>query len=105
MNTKDERTSKAPPWGWVLMEDNFLSGWGEAPGRAYYALAVSSSAEAATVLENARKRTEMRRQRVVRELPDLGEKDQITLADRSLAARWYMEEGFGARYHAPLERR
>ncbi len=58
------------PIGYVVMEDRFLSGWGEAKnGKSVYAVAVYSAEDASIVEDNARRRSEMKRVRFNLNLP------------------------------------
>jgi hypothetical protein len=72
-----------------------MSGWGKAPGRSLYALAVNSADEATTVENNLRCRHEMRRVRFTTELPRVGAKDHLSIADRKIAPRYFsVQDGF-----------
>lgn len=96
----DARTDgAAAPWGFVVFTDSFLSGWGQAEGgRSLYALAVSSPEEADTVLASGKRRTDMKRGRIVRTFKGLckgtRERDHLMIVDRGEASRWYEPNGF-----------
>jgi len=88
-----EKKSKKP-FGYVVMLDRALSGWGKAPGRSIYALEVSSEAQAYIVIGNAMRRSEMRYVRFAKGLPRLRAGDHLSVSNRSEASRWYQEGGF-----------
>lgn len=93
---KDERQDKGAVM-YVVFTDHGLSGWGGAEGgRSLYALACSSSDEAYTVLANGRARSEMKRGRILRTLKRvrLGARDHMTIADKTVAKRWYQPGAF-----------
>ena len=100
-NVNDRRTDKSTPWAYVVFTDKFMSGWGDAPGRSLYALAVSDPNEEAIVLANGRARSEMKRPRtVVRFRADgtpavkMHEGDHLSVTDKADASRWYVRGGF-----------
>lgn len=72
--TVNDRRGPAPTgpaadcrWGFVVFTDSFMSGWGGAAnGRSLYALEVSSPSVAELVLANGKRRSEMKRGRIVR---------------------------------------
>jgi len=86
---EDRRRSKAKPWGFIIMIDNFMSGWGKAPGRSYYAVAVDSQEEADMVTDNADKRSEMKSIRLRRKLPKLAPDDHLAVVDKYSASDWF----------------
>lgn len=99
----DRRSSKSRPWAYVVCTDVVLSGWGYAPGRSLYALAVDGPREAETVIENAMARSDMRRPRIVRSFASDGTPkvrmrhgDHMSIVDRSEASRWYEPGGFSS---------
>ncbi len=93
---KDERSKpKLKPFGYIVMNDRFMSGWGEAAhGRSLYAIAVTSEAEGYTVLRNAQDRPEMKYVRFNRTLPRLRTGDRLSIADRGTARRWFRAGAF-----------
>lgn len=98
---RDKRHDRVEPWGYVVMLDTALSGWGGAPGRSYYALAVNGPTEARIVSENAMARSEMKRPRYVFKYradgtPGIALKpgDHLSVNDRTKAGPWYEQDGF-----------
>ena len=91
---KDTRGDKRTPWGYVVMTDACMPGWGGAPRRSLYALAVNTPEERRIVEENAHDRSEMKRIRFNFALPKLYPGDHIHIVDRHDAARWYTPGGF-----------
>jgi hypothetical protein len=96
----DERHDKGEPWGFIACTDSFLSGWGKAPNRSLYVLAVRSPREADVVLANAIARCDMKRPRIVsgRYLSTvrLYPGDHVKVVDHRRAERWYYtDEGWG----------
>lgn len=86
-------------WGFVVFTDTFMSGWGGAEGgRSLYALEVASEDEAYIVLASGKRRSEMKRGRVVRTLEALTRTlrtaDHLAIVDRGTASRWYQVDGF-----------
>ena len=83
-------------FGFVLMTDSFMSGWGKAPGRSLFAVPVSNWRQAETVLENARNRSEMKRPRFVRTLRNvkLYRGDHLSIRAPGDSGRWYTPGGF-----------
>jgi hypothetical protein len=91
----DNRGSKKPPFGYVWAEDKFMGGWGKASGKSYYALTAANPSESKILLANFLSRPEMRGiQFQIRTLPKLKAGDVLTVADKSLAARWYTSNAF-----------
>lgn len=87
-------------WGYVVFTDSFMSGWGgAAKGRSLYALAVSSPAEAETVIASGKRRSEMKRPRIFRDrgrmLRSMKPNDHLSIADIASADRWFQADGFG----------
>lgn len=95
---EDRREDTAEPWGFVVCRDTFLSGWGRAPGRSFYVLAVQDARECGIVTQNAARRSDMEDIRLVRDWRAIsamiGDGDHVAIVDRRDAARWYEPEGF-----------
>ena len=91
---EDRRADKSKPWGWVVFTDSFLSGWGEAPRRSLYALAVQDHKEAELVLANGKRRSDMKRGRITGSLPRLHNGDHLAIVDRKDAGAWYRPGAF-----------
>lgn len=88
------------PYGYILATDSFLSGWGKAPGRSLYAIAVNSPEEADVVEANMKSRSEMKRVRFSSKLPRVGPTDHLSVRDRKQAGRFFLpptEGGFATR--------
>ncbi len=100
MNYKidDRRTpeEKLNTWRFVVATDSFLSGWGQAPGRSIYAIAVSDRDEANIVEENMRWRSEMKRVRLLwpEWKPKLHDGDHFAIVGKSEASRFFEPGGF-----------
>lgn len=62
---QDDRTpeEKAATVGFVVATDNFMSGWGQAPGRSLVAVPVTSYEDEKAVTEVLERRHEMKRVR------------------------------------------
>lgn len=97
---RDGRASKTRPWGYVVCTDTFLSGMA-GYDRSIYALAVTNPTEAEVVASNARKRSDMKRPRLVRSFRAdgtpkvrLNERDHLAVVDRPEAERWYDPNGW-----------
>ena len=94
----DRRTEedKAATIGFVVATDSFMSGWGEARGRSLFAVPVRNWAEAVTVENNMRARSEMKRVRVVGKdyRPRLYPGDHLSIRDMSDCDRFYRVGGF-----------
>ncbi len=86
---EDRRKNKTKPWGYVVMIDNFMSGWGKAQGRSYYVIAVDNQEEADIVMENADDRSEMKSIRLRKKLPKLNTEDHMTVVDKGEASTWF----------------
>lgn len=97
----DERENKGEPWGFVVFTDSFLSGWGGAPRRSLYCLAVNNPREADTVLDNGQHRSDMKRGRIVGRdylrTVKLYPGDHLKVTDKTHAERWYRPNSFGGR--------
>jgi hypothetical protein len=96
---RDKRQNRTTPWGYVVFHDTFLSGWGDAPGRSFYALAVDNQEEAERVEENGLKRSDMRDPGLVQDFLDNGAPDlrlepgdHLCVVDKHEAPRWYRED-------------
>lgn len=88
----------------VVAVDTALSGWGMAPGRSFYALAIEVDGDEAVLLANMAARSDMDKPRVVTGYRNLIARgtagDHIKIVDRGEASRWYEPGGF-----APPEQR
>ena len=64
---KDHRTQtdKAQTWGFVCALDQFMSGWGQAPGKSYFMIPVKDHHQAQRVKTNMKNRSDMNHVRVV----------------------------------------
>lgn len=99
--TDDQREDGRPAMGYVVATDSFLSGWGHAPGRSLFAVAVGTREEREAIESNMAAREDMKRPRFVRPrksdgLPDVRLKrgDHISVRDRATAGRFYIPGGF-----------
>ena len=97
--TIDDRRSAddiAATAGFVVANDSFMSGWGQATGRSLFAVPFRSMEEARIVEENMRDRTEMKYVRVVGPdyRPRLYPGDHLSIRDCSDASRFYVKGGF-----------
>ena len=95
---KDDRADEGAV-GYVVFTDSFLSGWGGAEGgRSLYVLAVDggplTSQKCLNVLRNGAARGDMKRGRYVRKLPRFKATDHVTIADETIAPRWYQAGAF-----------
>jgi hypothetical protein len=92
----EDDTEGSIPWGWVVCTDSFLSGWGSAPARSLYALAVADARQANIVAHNARARSDMKRVRFMRNVRSMRLKagDHLRMVGPEQASRWYEEGGF-----------
>lgn len=87
---------------YVLANDAFMSGWGEAEGKINtLVLPCTDWEEAKTVEANARARSEMRRIRITGSKPTLRPHVLYSLLNRERAERWYTPGGFAPE---PVER-
>jgi hypothetical protein len=96
----DRRKDKTDSFAFVVFTDKFMSGWGGAAnGRSLYALPVSNWDESARVIASGKRRSEMKRPRILRSykalLRSVRRGDHLAIADRSEASRWYEPDGFG----------
>ena len=98
----DNRTNKdRPALGYVVCTDSMLSGWGQAPGRSLYALAIETAEDLKAVTNNADARSDMKRPRHVMTMTadglprvQLRAGDHLKIVDRGQAARWYKDGAF-----------
>lgn len=84
--TDDERAATI---GYVVGTDRFMSGWGEAPGTSYYAVAVSSTDEREIVEANMRGRSEMLRVRFNLRPPRARSGDHVSIVGPEEAGPWF----------------
>jgi hypothetical protein len=94
---EDRRTEeeKAATRGFVVATDKFMSGWGLAPGRSLYALAVTANdGQIETVTNNMSRRSEMKRVRFNLRLPKLRRGDHLSIEGPSCSPRFYTPNGF-----------
>jgi len=92
MTIDDKRTDAekaAPIIGFVVMLDQFMSGWGEAPGRSMFALMVRDCDELERVVRHAKSRGEMKRVHFTPELPSLRRGDHLAVRGPTAARAWY----------------
>lgn len=99
--TDDQRADGRPAIGYIIATDSFLSGWGDAPGRSLFAVAVGTREEREAVESNMRARSDMQRPRMVRPrksdgLPDvrLHRGDHLSVRDRATAGTFYEPGAF-----------
>lgn len=79
---------------YIVATDTFLSRWGQAPGRSLYAVEVSHDyAEQCTVLENMKRRSDFKRVRFNLHLPRVRKGDDLTIATRETAPRYFIPGG------------
>lgn len=88
--TDDERRFQV----FVVFTDSFMSGWGQAPRRSLYALACPDHRTAEIVLDNGKRRSEMKRGRITGALPRTRPGDHLSVVGPSEAARWYKPGAF-----------
>ena len=96
MTVNDRRKIAARPFCYVVATDSFLSGWGQAPGRSLYALAIQEGEDPQPVLRKMEDRPEMKRPRIVLNLTAAGlpkvrlhEGDHLSVRDSESAPSWY----------------
>ena len=99
MATRDDRRSeadKAATVGFVVATDSFMSGWGNAPGKSYFAVPFRSYEESRIVEDNMNARTEMKRVRVVGKdyRPRLRAGDHFSIGAIDDCSRFYTAGGF-----------
>ena len=84
----------------VVATDSFLSGWGQAPRRSYFAVPCPDADVAAVVLDNMHHRSEMKRPRLViarTYRPHLRPGDHLSIRAMSeIATTWYSPGYFHA---------
>ncbi len=82
--------------GYVVATDRFMSGWGNAPERSIFAVAVSNMAEARIVERNMRNRSEMKYVRWWSKdtRPRLNNGDHLSITGKTSAGRFFIEGGF-----------
>lgn len=95
----DDRRSedeKAQTRCFAVGTDSFMSGWGHAPGKSYFALPCKDWREAQTCAENLRRRGDMKRVRVVGAdwRPKLRDGDHLSIRNRDESSRHYTKGGF-----------
>lgn len=101
--TDDQRGDGRPAMGYVVATDSFLSGWGHAPGRSLFAVAVGTREEREAIESNMAARSDMTRPRFVRPrksdgFPDvrLQRGDHLSVRDRATAGRFYTPGAFAS---------
>lgn len=94
-NTVTSRSEIPSARFYVLANDSFMSGWGQAEGKTNTViLPCTDWEEAKTVEANARARSEMRRVRITGAKPTLRPHVLYSLLNREHAERWYTPGGF-----------
>jgi hypothetical protein len=80
----------------VVATDSFMSGWGFAPGKSYFAVPCTDHAQAQIVLGNMEDRTEMKRPRIVGKnyKPRLRPGDHLSIRSPKDCDRFYIKGGF-----------
>ena len=93
---EDHRTEedKALTWAFVVATDSFLSGWGKAPRRSLFAVPVKDHKQADTVIDNMNNRSDMKRPRLVSNLPRLKPGDHLSIRSMDDSSRFYQVGGF-----------
>jgi hypothetical protein len=94
----DKRQDKERACYFVVATDSFMSGWGCAPGRSLYALAIYPGQSATRVFDNLNRRPEFKYVRINMSLPRLRAGDHLSVADEKDAPIFY--EGAGERSEA-----
>ena len=103
----DQRTTRGrngrPAMGYIIATDSFMSGWGMAPNRSLFAIAIGTREERDAVESNMRAREEMKRPRFVRPrksdgMPDvrLQPGDHLSVRDHATAGRFYIPGAFAS---------
>jgi hypothetical protein len=94
----DDLVTEHPRYGYVYAQDKFMSGWGGAPGRSFYALAVDSPGEADVVRGNLHNRSEMTRIKFTESLIPLKHRlrsgDHLRVVGKKQAPAFYRVGGF-----------
>ena len=99
----DERTEK--PAAFAVATDSFMSGWGHAPGRSLFAIAVRTREELDTVLDNMEAREDFKRPRNVQPIKRGGKwipncklrnGDHLSIRNREDCSRFFETGGFHA---------
>ena len=85
----DKRKSPTEPWGYMVATDKCMSGWGQAPGRSLFALAVHTPEQREAARDRLEHRSEMIRVRFNLDLPRLREGDHLSINDIGSAPSWY----------------
>ncbi len=80
----------------VVATDSFMSGWGQSPGKSYFAVPCESFDQAKIVEDNMHRRSEMKRVRIVGVpyRPRLGRGDHLSIRKMSDCNRFYTPNGF-----------
>ena len=82
---------------YVLCNDSFMSGWGQATRMTNTCiLPCESWEEAEIVAQNARNRADQKRVRIVGDKPRMRSHILYSLFNREDASRWYKQGGFTA---------
>ena len=96
----DHRTPEqvTQTWGFVVATDSFMSGWGQAPGKSYFAVPVRNAEQAEIVEANMEHRSEMKRVRFVLAdyRPRLRAGDHLSIRALDDSARFYQPGGFAS---------
>lgn len=87
---------KAATEGFVVATDSFMSGWGQAPARSFFAVPFRSPYEATIVLDNMEARSEMKRVRLAGKnyRPQLRSGDHLSIRAIDDCSRFYKPGGF-----------
>jgi len=83
-------------WGFIVATDSFMSGWGMAKGKSYFAVPVANNEQARIVEANMRRRSEMKRVRFVLAdyRPKLQAGDHLSIMELDPKARFFQVNGF-----------
>ena len=92
----DRRLGNDGVWAFVVFTDTFMSGWGKAPRRSIFAIPVSNPRQAETVLASGKRRTEMHRGRIVKDIRRirLFAGDHLSIRNPDDCSRWFEPNGF-----------
>ncbi len=94
----DRRTDedKQRTRGFVVATDSLMSGWGQAPGKSYFAVPFEDAEQASIVEQNMRRRSEMKRVRIVLSdyRPKLQDGDHLSIRAMDDCNRFYTPNGF-----------